>query len=174
MIEYYTPNGLNKQDSQYSYDFRNKMYEGSGLRIYHIDARLVKDVTVSTSGYYNRGYSSDWVKNNTIIGASNSLNRSYLSSRQAKNGKVRYVHLLDSGKTSTLSNGVNGTGDYSIKSQGLKINPDKTLWTKGQTFEATSDFFANGTKFNDGTALNYTITVGETDGDAITVKITKN
>ena len=118
------------------------------------------------------------LKNNTIIGASNSLNRSYLTSTQAKNGKVRYVHLLDSGKNNTLSNGVNGTGDYSSitvsKSQGLKINPDKTLWTKGQTFEATSDFFANGTKFNDGTALNYTITVGETDGDAITVKITKN
>ena len=178
MIEYYTPNGLNKQDSQYSYDSRNKMYEGSGLRIYHIDARLVKGIYVSGSSYSNRGYSSDWVKNNTIIGASNSLNRSYLTSTQAKNGKVRYVHLLDSGKNNTLSNGVNGTGDYSSitvsKSQGLKINPDKTLWTKGQTFEATSDFFANGTKFNDGTALNYTITVGETDGDAITVKITKN
>lgn len=173
IIEYYTPEGLNYQDSKHSYDSRNKMYQGAGLRIYHADARLIK---LSYSGR-NNGYSPDSMySNNTIIGASNSVIHSNLTTTQSKNDKVRYLHLLDSGKRNTISHGINGTGDYDFSSsgnEGVKIDPNKTLWTKGQTFTADSDFFVNGTKFNNGYSVNYSITVGETNGDAITVKITK-
>lgn len=174
IIEYYTPEGLNYQDSKHSYDSRNKMYQGAGLRIYHADARLIK---LSYSGR-NNGYSPDSMySNNTIIGASNSVIHSNLTTTQSKNNKVRYLHLLDSSKRNTISHGINGTGDYDSSSsgnEGVKIDPNKTLWTKGQTFTADSDFFVNGTKFNNGYSVNYSITVGETNGDAITVKITKN
>jgi len=175
IIEYYTPEGLNYQDSKHSYDYRNKMYQGSGLRIYHVDARLIK---FSYSGR-NNGYSPDSMySSNTLIGASNSIAHSNLTTTQSKNNKIRYLHLLDSGKRNTISHGINGTGDYDTSSssgnEGVKIDPNKTLWTKGQTFTADSDFFVNGTKFNNGYSVNYSITVGDTDGDMITVKISKN
>ena len=174
IIEYYTPEGLNYQDSKHSYDSRNKMYQGSGLRIYHADARLI-DFSKRTYNGYNYSPDSKYTSN-TIIGASNSVIHSNLTTTQSKSDKVRYLHLLDSGKRNTISHGINGTGDYDSSSsgnEGVKIDPNKTLWTKGQTFIADSDFFVNGTKFNNGYSVNYSITVGETNGDAITVKITK-
>ena len=174
IIEYYTPEGLNYQDSKHSYDSRNKMYQGSGLRIYHADARLI-DFSKRTYNGYNYSPESKYTSN-TIIGASNSVIHSNLTTTQSKNNKIRYLHLLDSGKRNTINHGIHGTGDYDSSSsgnEGVKIDPNKTLWTKGQTFTANSDFFVNGTKFNNGYSVNYSITVGETNGDAITVKITK-
>lgn len=174
IIEYYTPEGLNYQDSKHSYDSRNKMYQGSGLRIYHADARLI-DFSKRTYNGYNYSPDSKYTSN-TIIGASNSVIHSNLTTTQSKNNKIRYLHLLDSGKRNTINHGIHGTGDYDSSSsgnEGVKIDPNKTLWTKGQTFTANSDFFVNGTKFNNGYSVNYSITVGETNGDAITVKITK-
>ncbi len=175
IIEYYTHEGLNYQDSKHSYDSRNKMYQGSGLRIYHADARLI-DFSKRTYNGYNYSPDSKYTSN-TIIGASNSVIHSNLTTTQSKNNKIRYLHLLDSGKRNTISHGIHGTGDFDSSSsgnKGVKIDPNKTLWTKGQTFTADSDFFVNDTKFNNGYPVNYSITVGETDGDMITVKISKN
>ena len=176
IIEYYTPEGLNYQDSKHSYDYRNKMYQGSGLRIYHVDARLIDFSKRTYDGGYSYSSESKYTSN-TIIGASNSIVHSNLTTKQSKNNKIRYLHLLDSGKRNTISHGINGTGDYDTSSnsgnEGVKIDPNKTLWTKGQVFTADSDFFVNGTKFNNGYSVNYSITVGDTDGDTITVKISK-
>lgn len=175
IIEYYTPEGLNYQDSKHSYDSRNKMYQGSGLRIYHADARLIDFSKRTYNGYIYSPESK--YTSNTIIGASNSVIHSNLTTTQSKSDRIRYLHLLDSGKRNTISHGIHGTGDYDSSSsgnEGVKIDPNKTLWTKGQTFTADSDFFVNDTKFNNGYPVNYSITVGETDGDMITVKISKN
>lgn len=174
IIEYYTPEGLNYQDSKHSYDSRNKMYQGSGLRIYHVDARLI-DFSKKTYNGYSYSPESKYTSN-TIIGASNSVIHSNLTTTQSKSDRIRYLHLFDSGKRNTISHGIHGTGDYDSSNsgnEGVKIDPNKTLWTKGQTFTADSDFFVNDTKFNNGYPVNYSITVGETDGDMITVKISK-
>jgi len=174
LIEYYTPEGLNEQDSKYSLDGRNKMYSGSGLRIYHVDARLIKNLQFDKEGYYigNGGYSSTYIANNTIIGASNSISYSYLTDDQ-EYLKTRLLHLIDSGNRNTLSAGINGTGNYGDYN-GLKINPNTTLWTKGQTFTATSSYFYNGNNtFNDETKVGYSITVGDTNNGMISVQITK-
>ncbi|MCD8194899.1 MAG: hypothetical protein LUD22_01165, partial [Coprobacillus sp.] len=56
LIEYYTPEGNNKLDSEVSYmgNSHYQMYTDSGLRIYHVDARLAKINPIS-GGF--RGYS---------------------------------------------------------------------------------------------------------------------
>ena len=41
LIEYYTPTGLNEIDAKHSYS-KTQMYNYNGLRIYHVDARLIK------------------------------------------------------------------------------------------------------------------------------------
>lgn len=176
LIEYYTPEGLNEQDSKYTLGGRNKMYSGSGLRIYHVDARLIKDLQADSNYNYirNGGYSSEYIAGNTVIGASNSISYSYLLEKQNQNPQyTRLLHLIDSGNRNTVNAGINGTGNYDDYN-GLKINPSSTLWTKGQTFNATSSYFYKGNDtFNDGTKVGYSITVGDTNNGMITVQITK-
>lgn len=170
LIEYYTPEGLNEQDSKYNYDSRNKMYAGSGLRIYHVDSRLVRDAQMNemTGRVSNGGFSSTYIENNTIIGPSNSVSYSYLTTAQNPE-KTRLLHLIDSGNRNTLSAGLSTSSSSSIK-----IDASRTLWTEGQTFSATSAYFANGNDtFNDGTKVGYTVNVKETKDGMITVHIAK-
>lgn len=174
LIEYYTPEGLNEQDSKYTLGGRNKMYNSSGLRIYHVDARLIKNLQVDNYGYVtgNGGYSSEYIAGNTIVGASNSVSFSYLSSMQ-KPEKTRLLHLIDSGDRNTINNGINNSNNFD-GFNGLKIDPSCTLWTEGQTFNATSSYFYKGANtFNDGTKVGYSITVGDTNDGMISVQINK-
>ena len=164
LIEYYTPEGLNELDSRFSYDSRNRMYTQSGLRIYHVDARLVKLKEVNTVWgvtYVANGYTSDFIDNTPcFVGASNSLEMAYIDDTQ-----IRYVHLIDSGNRNTLAAGSSGGNS-------IKINGNETLWLEGSSFSATSAYFKNGNdKFNDGTNVGYSITVGAISNGSITVNI---
>lgn len=158
LIEYYTPQGNNYTDSLKKYD-GVQMYTTSGLRIYHADARLVKLTTSATSSTY-----SDTIKNDAIYfpGASNSTSWSYLKSPY--NSTYRLVQLMQANVTSASSMN-------HFKNGGSNTN--STLYGLNQTFKASSVFFANGTKFNDGTEVGYSVTMIEQNGDECTVRIQK-
>lgn len=169
LIEFYTPEGANYQDSCYAYDTRNKMYDYSGLRIYHVDARLVQ-FELNRQGYViNSQYIDDFVENAyCFVGASNSIDYQYLTKKQNPNNYIRYLHLIDKGGRNTLSAGT------STSRNSIKIDGDSTLWTTGDTFEATKAYFANGNNtFNDGNKVGYRITVGEISNGTINVQINK-
>lgn len=177
LIEFYTPQGMNKQDAMYQYNGRNYMYDYSGLRIYHVDARLVRKIqsTENWDGSYeitNGGYTSDFVDNEVCyVGASNSISYQYLTLSQNRNNYIRYLHLIDKGGNNTLKAGTSS----SWGSSSTKIEAESTLWTVGDTFTATSAYFAKGNnKFNDGTTIGYSVKVSNISGDVATVVITKN
>lgn len=160
LIEYYTPKGNNLVDSLTSYDSRVKMYTTPGLRIYHADARLVKLVNANgTSSTY-----SDTIKSDAIYfpGASNSTSWSYLKSPY--NSSYRLVQLMQANVTSSSSSN-------HFKNGGR--NSNDTLYGLNQTFKASSTFFTNGIKFNDGSEVGYSVTMIAQNGDECTVRIQK-
>ena len=169
LIEFYTPEGANYQDSCYKYDTRNKMYNYSGLRIYHVDARLVKFNMNMLGSIVSAQYINDFVDDAyCYIGASNSISYQYLKKDQNPNNYIRYLHLIDKGGKNTLLAGTSSSRNS------LKIDGTTTLWETGDTFTATSAYFAKGNNtFNDGSKVGYSVTVGEITNGTINVKINK-
>lgn len=172
LIEFYTPEGANYQDSQYAYSSRNKMYNYSGLRIYHVDSRLVT-FTMDSRGekITSSTYVNDFVDGaNCFVGASNSISYQYLMSSQNSKNYIRYLHLIDKGGNNTLTAGTK-TDRYG---DSIKINGSSTLWVPGDTFTATKDYFANGDNtFNDGTKVGYSVEVTSISDGKINLNITK-
>ena len=161
IIEYYTPEGLNFKDAFEGYKPNAgtgayKMYSTQGFRIYHIDSRLVElDQRGSAKNYVNT------LPDEGIytVGASNSPSRSYLDSFLGKQKAIdyKYVHLLESNGTNTFK-----TGSFAS---------NKTLFKQGSSFVATSEFFPNGTRFNNEKEVGYRIDIGECldNGGEITI-----
>ena len=139
------------------------MYNYSGLRIYHVDARIVR---TTVSGDY-LAKSSDYVDeigtdmdSYYVVGASNSYSWSNLPDTYAR--KYRYLHLLDQGSQNRLNNGYGGT-----------VQPSSALWTGSKVFTPSATFFANGTKFNDGNNIGYSVSVSNLTEEECKVTITK-
>ena len=157
IIEYYTPQGMNEQDAKSAYkpngDKANRMYTVNGFRIYHIDSRIVELEARGTM----KGYVDSLGKGYYAVGASNSPSRSHLSGKNAIDFK--YVHLLESNGTNTFKNGGIATND--------------TLFKKGSSFVATSEFFPNGSKFNDGTEVGYRININNCENEFGSITISK-
>lgn len=162
LIEYYTPTGLNEIDAKHSYS-KTQMYNYNGLRIYHVDARLIKakisgNSLVQSNDYVDEIDFDDYY-NCYIVGASNSVNRSYLRSNQRT---FRYLHLLDQGGNNNLNRGYGG-----------KVEPSSALWTGSKQFTPSAVFFAGGTKFNDKSEIGYSVSVSNLTDEDCLVTITK-
>lgn len=153
-IEYYTPNGMNYLDSVSEYPGNGyQMYTTQGFRIYHVDARVVE--------LGARGKMVDYVDElvsgkNYAVGASNSQSYSYLNEHK---DDFKLIHLLEAGGVNTFKSG--------------KSASNATLFTKGNSFQASSAFFYNGANFNDGTPVGYRISVDECNEFTGTITITK-
>lgn len=156
LIEYYTPQNLNYLDSIHRYE-NDYMFQKSGLRIYHVDARIVC-LEENIVGKYQPLYYTDFINEDDeytyYIGASNSICNSYLNAPYNK--KFRLLHLLDQGQNNTI----NGQLDY-----------ENTLWEKHHKFNSHMNFFINENKFNDGTSIGYEIEVIDTSTIEAKIKI---
>ena len=156
IIEYYTPQGMNEKDARYRYTPNgkkaNKMYDESGFRIYHVDSRIVE----LSRGQFQR-YVDSLGKSSYAVGASNSKSRSYL--QEDFKDVYKYLHLLEA------------SGKNTFKSGGIASNA--TLFKTGSSFSASSEFFANGTAFNDGTEVGYRISINECADEYGSVTISK-
>lgn len=161
LIEYYTPTGLNEVDSKHNFSGNGKMYDYSGLRIYHVDARIAKlrasngmttfmnyvdDMPSIFDGYYY------------YIGASNSACYSYLSDYEAS--RYRLIHLLDQGEFNKINDGKGGA-----------LVPGYTLWDGSKVFSPSSKFFINDNEFNDGSKIGFHVSVSDLNEESCTVTI---
>ena len=162
MIEYYTPQGMNEKDANQSYSANttkgtDRMYTINGFRIYHIDSRLVE---IEARGRAT-GYVDTLGDKYYAVGASNTPERSYLFHFLPQQNAIdyKYVHLLESNGTNTFKKGSFAT--------------NATLFKSGSSFVASSEFFPNGDKFNDGSKVGYKITVQECGSDFGSITITK-
>ncbi len=177
IVEYYTPEGLFKQDSESKYGGITSSYpyffKESGLRIYHVDARLaifnasmnffgqisyefgsyITDTNLtSIPGYSGTDTAASW----TVISHTNSPN----DTSRNKDGEALIELVSSQNETLYGKRGAN----------------DNDLYTKnksdGYAFSATnqSKYFTNG-KFNDGSEMNYVITINGTNEEGINLTI---
>ncbi len=111
LIEYFTPNGLNKYSGSYSYIDKDKnqgIYnypQHHGLRIYHVNATL---------GYFKKGTNSGLIAtlddstydpNGQNVGVDYAYSNT-LSDKQYREGTPTLLHLLESSGKNTFANGV--------------------------------------------------------------------
>ncbi len=160
LVEYYTPQGLNEWATTSENTTYGNMYTESGLRIYHVDARLVK---LNSSGRFV-SY-SDEIYNDSYTyfpGASNSYSWSYLDSPDSYDFKLNHLMQADVTSSSDSDHFENG---------GTASN--STLYNVGDKFAASSIFFSEGTKFNDGSEVGYSVEMLSKTTNTATVEIEK-
>ena len=81
VLELYTPNGLNELDSTTTYNsYYGRMPQESGVKLYHVDARLIDNVQGGRQIYYDSSSLAEGIPDHYVtIGASNtySYDRNY-------------------------------------------------------------------------------------------------
>lgn len=157
LIEFYTPTGLNASDSGSVYEGNGAQgYTIPGVKIYHIDSRLGK-YNVSDGKFL--GY-TDTIPTDSryypYVAHSNSVEYS-------ENQNFKLVHLIDKGKDAKFSNNEYGMAD------------NGSLFVEGDTFSPTGykNMFYYSGKFNDQTAIGYSITLVSLSLTQVTLEITR-
>ena len=165
LIEYYTPTQNNQLDSENSYN-GSRMYTKSGLRIYHVDARMAK-LRKTYIGYSFVSY-SDEINNDGYVyfpAASNlGADWTYFNDKSLFNS-YKLVSLMQG----DVVRGVSGARHF--KNNGTASN--STLFDINETFTANDTSFANGTNFNDGSLIGYSVTLISKNDTYATVRIEK-
>lgn len=165
LIEYYTPTQNNQLDSENSYN-GSRMYTKSGLRIYHVDARMAK-LRKTYSGYSFVSY-SDEINNDGYVyfpAASNlGADWTYFNDKSLFKS-YKLVSLMQS----DVVRGVSGARHF--KNNGTASN--STLFDINETFTANDTSFTNGTNFNDGSLFGYSVTLISKNDTYATVRIEK-
>ena len=165
LIEYYTPTQNNQLDSVNSYN-GSRMYTKSGLRIYHVDARMAK-LRKTYSGYSFVSYSDEINEDGYVYfpAASNlGADWTYFNDKSLFKS-YKLVSLMQS----DVVRGVSGARHF--KNNGNASN--STLFDINETFTANDTSFTNGTNFNDGSLVGYSITLISKNDTYATVRIEK-
>lgn len=162
VIELYAPTGLNEQDSLNSYSNRPRGYSKPGVKISHIDARVM-EVTYNQWGQledsaYYYGESLDGADDYTYytVGATNCQKDYYPAST-----RFNFNTLIDASSPS-------GTpftyGTYADNS---------TLFQTGDSFDIQTyrSYFPNRGKFNNGDDFPFAIDIISVDGESAVIDI---
>ena len=164
LIELYTPTGLNQLDSTTPYDNRPLGYNMPGVKIFHIDARVVSGSTSDGRNFtyaYHNGTTLSPAHTSTFyryyrVGASNC----YKDENITQPG-YSLIHLLESsGKVSFY---------------GTNYAKNSSLFHQGDTFAMNkfSACFPRKTTLNCGAEFPYTIKVDAISNTSATLTITK-
>ena len=165
MVELYTPDGLNKLDASKAYDNRPIGFTRPGIKIYHVDARVVSGSIASGekdySYAYHNGTTLSPINERTRfryyrIGASNCYKDSNIVPEA-----YSLIHLLES------------SGRVTFKTS--KYATDSSLFHAGDTFSMSkfSSCFPRSTTLNCGAEFPYTIKVDSLSDSSATLTITK-
>lgn len=153
LIELYTPDGLNKKDSQAAYPGNGRRgFTIPGIRMYHVDSRLFDTKS--------NAYVEDLSVDGAYVGASNSASWAYIRDYASK---FKLLHVVDAAKNTRY-----------MSSQ-LTTATDKTLFTSDMTF-SFADYktaFARGTSLvmNDGTVFPYSLQFESVTSESASIKI---
>lgn len=161
IVDYFTPEGVNSR-----YAAQNGLGGVQGVRIYHVDARMISIAGVDTNGIYHlrheneelevsEDYPAPWFEELGVEVFTNNYNVA---------GFYNLVFLQKSGKNTLTTLG--NTGSRSIQ--------PKDFFYAGESFniENFGEFFVNG-KMQDGSNYPYTITVKSISADEAVIEISK-
>lgn len=165
LIEYYTPTQNNQLDSENSYN-GSRMYTKSGLRIYHVDARMAK-LRKTYSGYSFVSYSDEINDDGYVyFPAASNLGKDWTYfDDPSLFESYKLVSLMQSDVVRVVS------GARHFKNNGTASN--STLFDINETFTANDTSFTNGINFNDGSLIGYSVTLISKNDTYATVRIEK-
>lgn len=154
LIEFITPTGLNKKDAEDGYVGNDlQHFTVPGIKIYHVDSRIGK--------FDQYGYLSNYTDSITSGGYSYYTDIVESNTTTSMTDNTHLLHLIEANKKDTFKNGAPAT--------------NATLFKEGSTFTPSSYsmFFANGTKFNDGSDIGYNISIDSITSSKATLIFTK-
>lgn len=157
VLDVYSPTGLNELDATYKYPNSPKGPNAVGIRVWHIDARLMKNYSGSGVPTLTTSITSG---NDYYHAMSNSTGSTY-GSMYSSYRSYKLVHLLQAGGTNTYKTG------------GVFAASD--LWTAGKSFSMStySSFFVNSGKLDSNLSLPYSFSVDSISGTNVTLSISK-
>ena len=171
LLEYYSPEGLNELDSDYSYEGTYpKGPKTPGIRLWHVDARLAykygrgydydyseDQITnkIDTNNYYNM-----LCRNNTYSPGERSDYFSPLANRK-NYAKYRLLELVRN-------------GDY-LKMRGKNDLSAEDLFLEGDSFNMSTyrNWFVERGRLNKGTELGWSFSVDAITSESATITVTK-
>ena len=182
MMEYYTPDVLNYQDSFFGYSSYPHGFTENGVRIYHVDARIATSTTSGATATYDDNFEPN--DERAMVAASNSsginkrnterflkassLPENFLKFRLIQELDCEHKRNFDTEKQVVAGREVGCFADNS------------TLFQNGDTFNYSSykESFPNyvyggNETMNDGGTLPWNVTFSESSDSSIKVTITK-
>ncbi len=182
LMEYYTPDNLNYQDSFHGYSYYPKGFTQNGVRIYHVDARMAVIKQGTTKAVYDSTFNSA-LKEQAFIPQSNSsaynasnVSKYFTKSPDPNFNRFRLIQMLDCQMKRNFDT------EFQIRN-GTKIGmfaDNTSLFTSGTTFSLSeyknsfpSYYYSNKELMNNGKDLPWTVAFGEADDNGINVTITK-
>lgn len=163
LLEYYRPTGLNAMDAAKKYDTRPLGFTESGIKVYHIDARVAKCLLNEDKSdaifdsYVDEipdSYGDDVYY---MVGASNSIDESRTDA--SRKGRYKLISLLENKKyNNTLQMGIAADND--------------SLFQVGDVFDSSTSGYITDGRWNSGEEISFKMEVESIDSDKATLKIT--
>lgn len=153
LIEFYTPTGLNFKDSAGGGYGGSLGFTTSGVRIFHVDSRLI--VNYGSAG-------KKWT--DQIVSATSTYYPDYATSNtpsRSVSASLKKLHLLDAAKRSETW--------YSK----LALADNLALFKTGDKIEINNwqDYLFAYNTFNDGSPIGYSVEIGQMTTSGVTIKI---
>ena len=154
LLELYTPTGLNELDATYSYDDTPTGPSVPGIRLWHVDARLLYLTSENDNGSYNQLTSDVYdsrAKAGILQAFTNTINdEDYGSPLGSTYDKFNLLRLIRNDTSAPIHN------KYFID--------DSDLFRNGSSFDMSTykSQFSNSTKMNKNIALDWSFSVSIT------------
>ncbi len=198
MLSYYTPTGLNEQDSKGYGEWKNYgtggTYSYRGLQVFHVDERLYTNVgsTMNSEDKLTkavRSYTDDVLSIGTEKDSNNVITKDYAyqatSNYQANSYEVKDSKLLSNSSFKEITL-IPASGDGSLykattRDYACKLGSSDALMGlsefgakyNGYSKNKMKSCFPNKTTFNDGSNFEYNFFVSKQTDSTITVRFVK-
>lgn len=173
ILQYFTPTNLNYSDSVNGYEEFNGygvggLYKKAGLQVFHVDSRVMDLAQIKYS---------DKINGKSYIAASNTGSGSADVAKTASSGDWVYnsPYRLIKAIPATGKDIFTGSNSYNYLGYQKALFGTSAYGCGSTTYtnSSMSALFTNGTKFNDGSTLDYSFTVTAQTNSTITLAFSK-
>ena len=169
LLEYYTPDGVNKFDCDHSYGGYQKGSSTPGIRLWHVDARLLyydydgqpKAANLTTNPKYSCYYGVTTAFTNTYDDGDSSIS-GYLSALGGDYCNFNLLQLIHNDQSISSSKSRKTFSSSSL----FKANDSFSMSSYGKQFYKTG-------KLNSNTDLGFTFSVNSITSECATITVTK-
>lgn len=178
LLEYYQPLGLNAQDSIKTVEdlFNNRLrgFSKYGVRVYHVDARLIRNAYYKKNGLtYMSNSNNDYVNkisasyeedgNTYKVEVAHSNSKDVKPPRNKINEQFSLIALLNASDYNSLSYRYKPKGSIKTMADTSKYADNASLWVEGDYLKLPL--------FNNGESVGYEIYFGQMLADGAEIQI---